>query len=221
MMRLLPSRAPKQFGATKKRQNVEILIWDKPVKATFIGWGQFSNVFRGKGNDVFIYTHYGDNSKEIISMCNDNPHIPPMEKIEVIDGPAQEDWDVHVFKSKYFEPFVQARSAKAWAHHKELRRVRDNCNQLQPDTRMIDSGKCQAINYCVADTARVPAPVKEALNILAETSLNFGQNFLFDDFRPRNLGLDKQGRIVFIDPLFDAELIHNDIKLRRIRGGYD
>lgn len=226
MSDIIPYSAPRQFGARRKGDVRDITVCRKVKRnAVFLGAGRFTNAFL-HGRDVYLFTHYGDYSKEILWQCNErprNPHIPVMERIDVLDGPKYADWDIYVYRSRYYEMPLSANTGRAWQDYKALRLVREKAHWLEPDKRVIDTDRCRNINYYVSDNAKITAKALEALKELADGCANYGDNYLFDDFRARNLGTDERGRLVFVDPVFNAEIVNKDIlarQNRRIRYGY-
>lgn len=219
-MSIIPGRPPRQFGARRKGDVRDIIVSHKVKRnAVFLGSGRFTNAFL-HGRDVYLFTHYGDFSKEILWHCNEgkrNPHVPVIERIDVLDGPRGTEWDVYVYRSVLYEMPLKATSGKAWSEHRELARVRDEAQWRESGKRFIDTDRCHNINYYVCENAKVSESTREALAEIADRARDYGDNYLFDDFRPRNLGLDKRGRLVFVDPVFDAEIINADAMERRRR----
>jgi len=223
---ILPAQAPRQFGARNKGDVVDIKV-DYKVRrgATFLGRGRFTNAFRHR-NDVFLFTHFGDYSKDILSSARHrlaSPHLPNIERIQILDGPPRADWDIRVYRSDFYrtpiskpkpdliKPSVRKRMLESWNMARELQTIRVSAHFIDNNTRMLDSGRCTDINYYVANEAKVTDEMSEALLELAERAADYGDNYLFDDFRPRNLGLDRYGRLVILDAFFDAKIINEDI----------
>jgi hypothetical protein len=202
----IPKSAPKLFGAIRVNDAVTITLpGGKKKLGRFLGRGRFSNVF-DIGPSVIIYTHHGDLSKDILSHCDlgePNPHIPPMEYLgQVFNG------TIDVYKSKwYITPVTKAIAGPlTWGYMKELHRIHDEAAGVFTGD-LIKKDQCIDFNYYIAEHARVPDKLKEALICLTESAQDWGKYYLFDDFRPRNLGLDRKNNLVLLDAMFDAELM--------------
>ena len=215
----LPHKAPRQFGAMRKGQSVVIDLDHRRRPAIFLGAGRFTNAFLINRSDVILFSHFGDCSKEIIQACNhrrQNKHIPKMEKIDVISGPRNADWDVHIYKSRFYNPVEGGSAASEMAKAITQARIKAS-NANRGGLQMLNTGRCYEVNCFVASNAQVPAPLRDALQELADTATNW-ENYLFDDFKPHNCGQDLSGRLILLDPLFSAQLIEDDWQART-KGG--
>jgi hypothetical protein len=60
-----------------------------------------------------------------------------------------------------------------------------------------------------------PDNLKEALREVADESRNWSNNFLFDSFARANLATDGRGTLILLDPIFNAEILFEDMKARK------
>jgi hypothetical protein len=167
-----------------------------------LGRGKFSNVFLSEKGVVYIYTRHGDLSKDILSHVNrkNNKHIPVMHYL----GPMR-DVTLDVYRSKYYETPLRRGfgPSKNWPIVKALQLAHAQACGAFPGN-IIAKNQCIDFNYFIAENVKAPAKIREALTLITESAQDWGNTYLFDDFRPSNLGLDNQGRLVFIDAMFDA-----------------
>lgn len=204
----LPKLAPLMFRARRRMSQVEIDLPDgRTLLAQYIGRGKFSNVFRVKSiqDRVYIYTKHGDLSKDILSHIDrtGNRHIPMMRYL----GPMQ-NGEIDVYQSMYYTtPVIKPLSiGQNWKTVLALRHAHaEACAEFPGD--IIAKNQCIDFNYYIVENAKVPRKIREALTLITESAQDWGKHYLFDDFKGRNLGLDKNGRLVFIDPVFDAGML--------------
>lgn len=212
-LRKLPTLAPLMFRANRHLSEVSIELPDGRTRmAQFLGRGKFSNVFlysEGRGRPtVYIYTKHGDLSKDILSHVDrkNNKHIPLMQYL----GPMF-DGKIDVYRSQYYVTPVTRNNASASVISiiKALQTVHaEACTKFPGD--IIAKNQCIDFNYHIAENVKAPKKIREALCCITESAQDWGNHYLFDDFRAKNLGLDPDGRLVFIDAMFDAEKLQRD-----------
>lgn len=204
----LPAKAPLLFGAKNYRDWVEIeLPGGRKLMAQFIGRGKFSNVFVNSLRQIYIYTQHGDLSKDILSHIDwrSNSHIPMMRWVGSMSG-----CKIDVYLSRYYHLFMGRRVTPEHKEIvKELRRLHKEAASVFTGD-IIAKDQCIDFNYYIAEHARVPDKLKEALMLITESAQDWGKHYLFDDFRNKNLGLTAKGHLVFIDPVFNAELLQKE-----------
>lgn len=200
-------RPPRPLGI-KKGDWLDIVVKGKAVRACFIGNGKYSNAFRAEsGNSVFIFTYFGDKCKEILSDCyrdQFNVHLPKMERVE-------KQRDVRIYKSKYYEQ-IRKFYWESWHIRKELYLARERAYKRVIKSPEEVCYKAVLLNHETLDQIRnVPRPVARAVASLCEISASYGDNFMLDAFTVRNTAVDAQGRIVLLDPIYDAKALWDSI----------
>jgi hypothetical protein len=198
-------------------------------RACFLGRGRYSLAFRLAGDGpVILYTYFGDMCKEILTGCQEghdaggewvearNPHIPEIEQIGTFDAPRYAD-DIRVYRARWYEPLTAAHK-EAWAQRNELARVREEAYREHVAEAHMAAYEGVTVNYQTAETARVPASLKASLMQLTNEAANYGSGYMFDNFRKGNQGVDEEGRLVLLDPMFDAEETYKEYLALMRRG---
>ena len=121
-----------------------------------------------------------------------------------------------IYKSRFYNPVEGGSAASEMAKAITQARIKAS-NANRGGLQMLNTGRCYEVNCFVASNAQVPAPLRDALQELADTATNW-ENYLFDDFKPHNCGQDLSGRLILLDPLFSAQLIEDDWQART-KGG--
>lgn len=186
---------------------MEIILPDgKSRDVTLVGRGTFSTAYLYAPSPppahqvVYLFTRGMDLSKDILSHVHReyNKHIPPMAYLG-----RKDDYDV--YQTKFYKtPVVKGNcSPKTWDIILNLRQTHAKaCAEFVGD--IVAKNECIDFNYYIAEHAPVPAKIREALRMITKSAMCWGHTYLFDDFRAKNLGLDRDGRLVFIDAVFDA-----------------
>ena len=218
---ILKNKAPLLFGA--KRIGDVVSIYTKEQnrnrrrrEARFLGCGKFTCAFSltTDPSKVFLYTFYGDHSKDILAYARKlrNPHLPVIDKVGDID---HKGLDVQVYLTKLYK-MAPTRADMGEVNYMIMK-------ALQLAHRMADAAikgdlitnlTVHAFNEHVVNNARVHDNVKLALEHIHHSCANWGDHYLFDDFRKANLGLDHKNNLVLVDPIFDAEKVYNDVLAR-------
>ena len=149
-----------------------------------------------------------DYSKEILSNCDANPHIPPVEALGYLDNS-----DRRVYCMPHYQP-IRAAHKTAWNLLKSLEQARaDAWNAIY--SREVATHKMRGtdIGYLVnqltcgvMDRPGVPQSLKDALDILRGESANYGSSYIFE-FSRRNVMVDSTGNLILLDVLFDMEAL--------------
>lgn len=199
-------------------------------RAQFLGRGHSTLAFRLAGDGpVILYVYFGDFCKEILTGLQGahdeggvwhegrNPHLPEIEQIGVFDAPRYAD-DIRVYRAKWYAPLTAAHK-EAWALRNELQRVRDEAYSeiiTRPEAACYEG---VTVNYAVQTRARVPDSLRGALEQLTNEAANYGAGYMFDGFKKGNQGVDEEGRLILLDPLFDAEAVYREHLARLRRAG--
>lgn len=207
----LPAKAPLLFGLKLPNDYGQITLPSGQRKSVvFLGRGKFSNVYYAGPRSVYIFTQHGDLSKDILCHVHtDMPHVPYMSYLGIYPH-TNFSVQIDVYQTHWYNPFVlrdvpyTARNAMTelrLAHAKACSKFKGN---------IIAKNQCIDFNYYIAEHARVSDKIRMALIAITESAQDWGKTYLFDDFRPKNLGLDSKGRIMFIDAMFDAGLLQKE-----------
>lgn len=184
----------------RKGQKVVKLIKGEKKELEYLGKGRFTTAYKN-GQFVYLFTNEdidkGDWAKEAISMfCRDHTHIPDIWEVEQLDS-------ITIYKTKYYEPLT-AQHKEAWQLAKYLEKERMRlwfANNYQINTR---KKQWYEVMQEFIDTITVPGSIKEALQELLNAGLNYDHSVAFE-FNKKNLGVDEQGNLVFIDCLWFPE----------------
>lgn len=211
-MKLETYWALKRFGAKKKGDVVKIYVEGKWKRATYIGQGMFSTVFRYGRSDVFIYSMFNDNSKEILSFSQcDNPHIPVMRKLKFIEGPELQHWDINVFQSKFYHVPVLSKIGPAYHHMMTLSACQSLAQRKASSFDRRELEYCRTVNKefvnsVKTDPEKLPGLLREAVEHIGQTVANY-RCVRFGDIHRSNVGTDGRGRLVLLDIIFDDLLV--------------
>lgn len=218
---MLKGQVPLIFGAKKRDNVVWIRTSDSPrfktKRAVFLGRGRFTAAFYHKESEVYLYTFYGDNSKNVLTGLTNvnNPHIPKVYSAGTIN---YRGYELQVYKTRYYltNPTKLIMGQKNWDIMKELQRVHKEADE-KIKGNIITNNDVHRYNQYVYENAKVPDRMKSALETIALNCEPWGDHYLFDDFRRQNIGLDNRDNLVFVDPVFDAERVYNSLtkKLHR------
>lgn len=185
----------------RRGQKVVKTIKGEKKELEYLGKGQFTTAYKN-GKFVYLFTNKssekGDWAKEAISLfCRDHTHIPDIWHVEELDS------GITIYKTNYYEPLM-AKHKEAWKLAKYLEEERwrlwmANFIQVRSRHRMWFEVMQEFI-----DTITVPESIKEALQELLYAGMNYDQSVAFE-FNKKNLGVDEQGNLVFIDCLWFPE----------------
>lgn len=224
----IPERAPVQFNARRVGQACMIPVGNREISAIFLGRGRFTNAFLDViKEDVYLWTHYGDLSKEIISHCNTLKHIPKVERIEAYRQVFDKaEHLVRVYRTRYYDKLTAKYHPQAYYWAKQIRKARFEAAIKHGDIRSTEFSNrdCYLENQFVVDRIRgtVPESLVLALQEINDVSAHY-DGYLFDDFNPRNCGIGRNGELIFLDALFSAKIVRDDIIIRDLEntiGGY-
>ena len=161
-----------------------------------------------------------DYSKEILEFCEENAHLPPVERCGYID-----DSDRRVYRMPLYEP-LKAANRDAWDLLKRLESARADAwrsivdEQVTPrKMRISDIGAL--VNRRVIEIMNapgVPQSLKDALEELADTAANYGSGYVFE-FSRRNVMVDGAGVLILLDTLFNLEAVEDIRKLKAKKAG--
>lgn len=146
----------------------------------------------------------GDYSKHILSNC-DGPYIPQLERLGYVQAGHT------VWQTRYYRR-PRATDTLAWKQFRAIAKCREDAwteVMRSTDTRKrpyytLGADVMQlTIDKLKAEYAFSGA-LTDALEQIAGESANYGSSYVFE-FAARNLGVDNDGGLILLDPVFDLE----------------
>ena len=218
--RIIASKAPKLFGASRSGEHCRIItdLNGHSAYANYIGSGRFTTAYR-MGREVILYVFHQDFSKSILSQAwreYKNSHLPRITRIGRI---VNEGEDVNVYKAAYYRPIFKKYLSDTNKRTLEiLEEAHDRACQLHPHD-IVDKQDIDGFNNTIIHTPGLPESIRLALEHLYHVSHDWGDNYIFDAFqykRPHcNIRLNHWGHLIFADPMFDAKKIRDDHRGRK------
>lgn len=220
-MTLLPDKAPRIFKATTSNPNVTIETPTARLFASLVGRGRFSNVFLSKSTGtVYIYSFFDDFSKSIMAhayaeMRGRSKHLVQVERLGRI---TYRKYRVNVYKSLYYSQVTPNTILTQYSENllEELQEAhRRACDRYYGNiikTRNADKFNRYLIDQINPD---VWPSMHAALTSLADCANDWGDHYIFDNFRRANVAIDEKGTLKLIDPMFDLEKIQADFDARK------
>lgn len=162
-----------------------------------------------------------DYSKEILSRCAPNPHIPRVERMEDF-GPND---NRRVYRMPRYWPIVAKEHPAAWNLLKRLQQAgQDAWTAIlreqgltgwgKPKMRIEDIGHMVNARVCeLMEAPGVPQELGDALEELADTANEYGACYVFE-FSKRNCMVDGKGNLILLDVLFSLETVEAMRKAR-------
>lgn len=221
-MTYLPNKAPLMFGAKELGCKALIDLGNgRRAVAQFIGRGRFTTAFRAK-RSVYLYTFHDDFSKSILAhtfrQYGTNPHLPEIERIGRMKWKGQQ---CNVYKARYYKP-ITTETGLTRANREIINTLQElheaACTEFKGD--IVKTYQSSEFNQFITQgdgSMRLPYAIRAALEALAEVALDWGDHYIFDSFKLRNLALDGKGQLIMIDPLFDFDKIMQDHRVRSRR----
>jgi hypothetical protein len=155
-----------------------------------------------------------DHSKEILSKCDANVHIPRVGYAGAIE-------DRRVYTMPLYQPLRAREHPEAWALLQRLQQAREDAwtailreqcvnhwNVAQRKMRLVDIGYLVNQRVCeLMDAPGVPQSIKDALDELTRGAANYGSSYVFE-FSKRNCLVSADGKtLILLDVLFNLEAV--------------
>ena len=188
------------------KRSYTIEVDGQRYKATYVGKGQFSRVYR-VGDRVVIYTR-GDCAKEVLAMYQFDrmAHLPELVRHENITRKVGHTW--YVFSSPFYRN-VRRSDTSAWALRSAIKKMyerfwdAERAYQFQAYGRVkVDLSLMQRFVHEVKGL--LPYSVVKALQEIIDVSSNCGEMAGFD-FQDSNFGVNEYGTLIFRDVIFVME----------------
>lgn len=177
-----------------------------------IGKGQFHNVYCDLSGQwvysISIERDAGtDYSKEILSKCDSNPHIPVVDNLGYLEGS-----DRRVYRMPKYQPLL-ASNRTAWEQFRLLERTK-NTVWSEVYREFVMSGHMRVSDIGNMTNTRITLSLKEsehrtlwlALDELTSTASMYGTSYCME-FQKRNCMVDGDGTLILLDCLFDLETV--------------
>lgn len=198
---------------TKEDANYDVIIRrgdiiiesPKPevIPVTVIGKGLFKKVFKAQNSDrVFILNNggisgYEDYSCEILSRCKKTIFLPQLRQVGHTNTGT-------VYETVLYKKFKKANvKNRHWQLYTLLRDINRDFKYIETYEAYLNMRK--TIQKIKKDARSTRTFVDTIMDIEYNTA-NYNCTWDFE-FSPRNLGVDKNGNLVLIDPIYDLELV--------------
>lgn len=186
---------------------------EAPVKLSRLGAGKFCKA-HSDGKRAILFTKDGNFDKAFLSeLHRDNPDLPHLPAVEYL----ADTHDGTLYASPVYRKISKESTPEAWASWLLLKRATKIARaKLAEDrgTRKYDPRAGlhdgSAYNQYVLNACKecgVSGQLLAAVEALVDYAANYGAQ-VWVEFRPGNLGADEAGRLVLLDPTYDAEQLH-------------
>lgn len=199
----------------------------------YIGSGRFSSAYRiADQNRVRLLTYHNDPSKDVVIAARENldkpevlAHFPNIVKVG-----TRKDYVIYeagFYRRPILGKTKADRDGKYTVGVKGTRLERD-IHMLKHAQKIAQKAypyaftrRSQLLNFnkivvAQADVLRVTVTVIDAIEALMYAAGSMEQWIMFDSFRPSNMGVDRFGRLVLVDPMFDYHLLQQHLTTRRV-----
>lgn len=160
----------------------------------------------------------GDYSKHILSNC-DGPYIPHLDRIGYVQA-GHTVWQTHYYRRP------RATDTLAWKQFRAIAKCREDA--YTEVMRAADTRKRpyytlgHDVMVLTIDKLRAEhnyPELADALQQITDACCNYGSSYVFE-FAARNLGVDNDGGLILLDPVFDLESMErmNQAAAKRHRG---
>lgn len=176
----------------------------KEIPVEFLGKGMFHTCYVDRQNkQVYSITINRDGiedySKEIVTFCETNPHLPAIERFDDMG-------DSRVYKMPLYYPIQAKQNPVAWSLLKQLIAAGEKAwlKSCKVNRDTIGYEVNQAVLDEIDADASFPQDLRDALRSLAERAMDYGQGYMFE-FSKRNVMVDENSTLILLDVLFDTE----------------
>lgn len=195
---------------------------DEVVQTERLHSGEFCTAYLDKStNDVFIFMNVEKMcpGKEILTFCDPSGHIPPM--LHVDDTEVRSTFKITEYRvwRTTFSGALQARSKKAWAQYKTLKKAWEvtleemlknhphKWNEPQKYfAEQLDFDDMVMPFLDLLQMWNVDADLVKDLSRLYSVGSMYGASMWWE-FAPRNLGVSDTGELVLRDIALDREIL--------------
>lgn len=157
-----------------------------------IGQGFFSKAYLVDSETVIVVTE--DPSKECLAVfCKDNNgYLPHLESLDNIG-------DKQAFKMPLYHP-LKASNKVAWKQYKEVKKSVESLDFWDKREYVCFDNYKKAI----LENDKILPEIKHDLVLLIDNMSNYSSG-IFMELSPRNVKVDKQGKLIFLDIIGDSD----------------
>lgn len=200
-----PLKLPNLFGERKKGDVVTIegVNHRNAVRARYLGSGRFTKAFK-TDKCVLLFTFHGDHCKNILTRCPANPHLPKIVYWGELGTLAE------VYRTTFYavNPLFNSSQNKIIGELIAARKLIAKSKGAQANADTFNWNFLRLIEH------RVPKSIQLALEHVVVAAKYWSNYYRLDSFKGSNLGSDGNGNIIFIDPVFDTQLLDEDNRRR-------
>lgn len=196
-----------------------------PVKLHRLGAGQFCTAYligggpsNGNFGRVLLVVREDCYDKEILRELHrdnpDNPHLPAVVEF----GDLRNEGRLYV--APLYGKLSKAETPEAWADWLLIRRAqtaaRKRLDEWRQGQRASFHDGCYYNQFFIdeAELLGLRPQLMDALRDVFEGAGNYGST-VWMEFRPGNLGVDGDGRLVLLDPTFDVKKLWSQREAKR------
>jgi hypothetical protein len=190
----------------------------RPLAVSRLGQGMFTQAWKGADGKVYLDVDDAAYEKEIlaeISRETRNKHLPRVESLAFTPRGRLYRMPLYASPLRAYVDTPKGESTTAWRQYRVIKDCWDSAYAAH--WRSVYDG--YAVKAAVVECAReskLPGALVRALELLAENSDNYGSSYTFE-VSPRNLATDRNGNLILLDVLFDAELVQRRRGRRGLR----
>jgi hypothetical protein len=185
-----------------------------------IGKGRFTTAWRAVEVSLshlvyLVVDQEHDSSKQLLSQCR-GEHIPHLRCLGDIGERV-------LYETTYYQPLT-AQIKGAWAQYKLLREAYDCAMRMFHDRRNRREPLQEQVrqaNQVFSDQVADATYISDSLKDSVESMMTWVDNWpgYLIEIAKRNLAVDCQGRLILLDPCFDADALQKtqQAHLRRAR----
>lgn len=193
-------------------------VGDKKLPVKALGRGMFAQAWLADDGNVYLDVATGAYEKEILAEITDetrSKHLPRTTRVGWTGRGYLYRMPRYAAPLKAYVDTPKGETTEPWRQY----RVLERCWKIayRRHFRSIYDGYAvkQAVVECARDE-KLPKALVRALQLLASQSDNYGSSYTFE-FSPRNLATDRNGNLILLDVLFDAEQVQRKRGRRGLR----
>ena len=180
----------------------------RPLAVSRLGKGMFTRAWKGADGKVYLDVDDDADEKEIlanISQETRSKHLPRVESLGFTERGRLYRMPLYASPLRAYVDTPKGESTTAWRQYRVIKACWDEA--YRENWRSVYDGyKVKSAVVACARRKKLPAALVRALELLAEGSDDYGSSYTFE-FSPRNLATDRNGNLILLDVLFDAELV--------------
>lgn len=196
----------------------ELKIDGKPVVVYPLGRGAFTRAFRA-GDTAYVVVRPESEDKDVLAAAHSahpkNPHLPKITFLGELSD------DRKVYRMPVYQP-LRAAHKTAWTQFLALKEAVETHRKTEDFYARINRyggyAGMERIVEIAAKDKDIPKSLRTALLAILYELSDRRPTFNFE-FAVRNLAVDEKGRLVLLDPFYDALLLDELRETRRKKRG--